>query len=249
MKRDLWTWVGIWIVGVTAAIWSFTSLSALAELVGITATIPLLVVTVHISWGLPLTVDVLAAVATRVWLRGEAPEDAVDYARRAAWVAIGASVAGNAYHGWLSGGRIDTVIISAVPAVVIGTLVHLAVLVGRPVTAQQAEDPPEPLMWGVNENGEAELRRWERPGRNLTSPPLAHLDKPGGLFDRRDALDTSRDAAIIADLRALESARGRRWVRDEVKAMYGIGSSRAERVLMFMGWMPRAEPGDERADA
>lgn len=131
-KRDLWSWTGIWIVGVTAAVWSFSSLSDLAELVGIRQVIELWVVTVHVSWGLPITVDVLAVVATRVWLRGEAPAAAIAYAQRAAWAAVSASVIGNAYHGLLIGGRIDTVIISAVPAVVIGVLVHLAVLVGRP---------------------------------------------------------------------------------------------------------------------
>lgn len=131
--RDRWSWVGIWIVGATAAIWSFSSLSDLAVLVGITDTFTLAGVTAHISWGLPLTVDVLAVVATRIWLRGTAPVAAVRYAMRAAWAAIAASILGNAYHGWLSGdGRLDSVIVSAVPACVIGALVHLAVLVARP---------------------------------------------------------------------------------------------------------------------
>lgn len=133
--RDRWSWLGIWIVGVTAAAWSFTALSELARSVGITAAIETPWVTIRIAWGLPLTIDVLAVIATRVWLRGEAVPEAIRYARRSAWVAIGASVAGNAYHGWLSGdGRVDGVIVSAVPAVAIGALVHLAVLVARPTS-------------------------------------------------------------------------------------------------------------------
>ena len=148
-SSDRWSWAGIGVVGITAALWSFSSLSSLAFLVGITdtVTVPLLDVPVRVCWGLPITVDTLAVVATRVWLLGAAPPDAVQYARRAAWVAIGASIVGNAYHGWLSGdGRLDSVIVSAVPACVIGALVHLAVLASRrspskPQSGQQSVAP------------------------------------------------------------------------------------------------------------
>lgn len=149
MSRDRWSWAGIALVGLTAAVWSFEALSDLAAMVGISAAFTLpFGWTVRIAWGLPLTVDILAVVATRVWLRGTAPADAVRYARTLAWGAIGASVVGNAYHGLLAsvaGGsfRLDTVVVSAVPAVVIGAMVHLAVLVGRDrPTAQPAV--PEP---------------------------------------------------------------------------------------------------------
>jgi len=147
-RRDAWSWAGIWLVGLTAIAWSFAALTDLAELVHISDTLTLSVfgwaVTIRIAWGLPITVDVLAVVATRVWLRGTAPADAVRFAQRAAWAAIAASVFGNAYHGLLTGrGRLDTVIVSAVPAVVIGALVHLAVLVGRPQVGEMGDGPGE----------------------------------------------------------------------------------------------------------
>jgi hypothetical protein len=131
--RDPWAWAGIAIVGLTAMIWSFDALSDLARMVGVTTVVD----TswgwhLHVAWGLPITVDVLAVVATRVWLRGTAPDAAIAYACRAAWSAIAASIAGNGYHGLLVGNfAIDALIVSAVPAVVLGAVVHLAVLVGR----------------------------------------------------------------------------------------------------------------------
>lgn len=151
-QRDVWSWAGIWLVGLTAIAWSFAALTDLAELVHISDVLTLSVfawaVTIRIAWGLPITVDVLAVVATRVWLRGTAPADAVRFAQRAAWAAIGTSVAGNVYHGVLTGqGRLDTAVVSAVPPAIIGTLVHLAVLVGRPQSpgagdaARQAGEP------------------------------------------------------------------------------------------------------------
>jgi len=146
-RRDPWTWVGLAVVGVTALVWSFTALSDLARRCGVTAVIDLFgLADVHVAWGLPITVDVLALVATRVWLRGDAPDEAVTYARRAAWAAIGATIAGNGYHGWIAGSlKFDALIVSAVPAVVIGAIVHLAVLVGRPPTEEPADEQPPAL--------------------------------------------------------------------------------------------------------
>lgn len=141
-KRDLWSWTGIWIVGITAAVWSFTALSDLADYLGIKTVIDLWGWwQIRVAWGLPITVDTLAVVATRVWLRGTAPAAAVAYAQKAAWTGIGASVLGNAYHGLVKGDwRVDALLVSAVPAVVIGVLVHLAVLVSRPAPALEQQD-------------------------------------------------------------------------------------------------------------
>lgn len=144
--RDPWTWAGLAVVGVTALVWSFTALSDLARRCGVTAVIEIGDVRAEVSWGLPITVDVLALVATRVWLRGDAPDEAVRYARRAAWAAIVATVVGNGYHGLLVGSfAFDALIVSAAPAVVIGAIVHLAVLVGRPPKKEPADEQPPVL--------------------------------------------------------------------------------------------------------
>lgn len=63
------------------------------------------------------------------------------------------------------------------------------------------------------------------------------------LPDRRGLVDITRDGAIVEDLRALEIAHGRRYKREHLKDMYGIGSTRAERVLGLLGWFSRAEVG------
>lgn len=261
-QRDGWSWAGIWIVGVTAAVWSFTSLSALAELVGITHTIALpLALVVHVSWGLPLTIDVLAVVATRVWLRGTAPAEAIRYARCAAWMAIGASVAGNAYDGWLVGGRFDTVIISAVPAVVIGALVHLAVLVGRPqssdtptdtaaveerptaVPTDTAETRPEPTG-SATVYINAEFAEEPCPEGVVPVPAdwagWAAFDDTPTEPDRQKMTDTQ----IMLDARDWTIDLGRLPSRDEMLARYRIGTPRCRRLREQLGWVdaPTAEP-------
>jgi hypothetical protein len=183
-QRDLWSLAGIWIVGVTAAVWSFTALSNLAERVGIdTASPPILGVSVHTSWGLPITVDVLAIVATRVWLRGQAPADAIRYAQRLAWAAIVASIGGNAYHGLLMGGRFDALLVSTVPAVVIGAMVHLAVLVGRPQsatsdTASAGEDTTADHQPTTSEPPAAPVETVIEHVNALADPPPASPEPP-----------------------------------------------------------------------
>jgi hypothetical protein len=260
-QRDRVAWGGLAIVGTTAIVWSFTALSDLARRVGVTSTIPIPWTSehIHVAWGLPITVDVLALVATRVWLRGVAPDEAVTYARRAAWGAIVATILGNAYHGALVGAwRVDALIVSAAPAVVIGVIVHLAVLAGRPGGTpppdgrNRAAQPTDGPRTDTLDEEAAELYAASEAER-AAGVRLAG-DAPvtaGGLPNRRAAVDVARDGAVIDDLRALEAAHGRRYARDEVKEMYGIGSPRASRLLTLIGWMPRvdeqAEPGGERA--
>lgn len=146
-ERDRVTGAGLLVIGGAAAVMSFAALSDLAELRGIdgTARVPLIGWTLHLAWLLPITVDVFAALATRVWLRREAHPDAIRFACGATWAAVGATVLGNAYHGYLtSSGALDAVLIASVPAVAIGAAVHLAVLVGRPVRAEEAEEAEQP---------------------------------------------------------------------------------------------------------
>jgi Protein of unknown function (DUF2637) len=247
-QRDRVTWAGLAIVGITAIVWSFTALSDLARRVGVIATIPIpwTAEQVHVAWGLPITVDVLALVATRVWLRGTAPDEAVRYARRAAWGAILATILGNSYHGLLVGDwRVDALIVSAAPAVVIGVIVHLAVLATRP----GGTTPPTGRNRAAHTDVDIDADALDDEAAELFAAAEAERAETGGLPDRRAIVDVPRDGAVIDDLRALEKETGRRYVRDEVKEMYGIGSTRASRLLTLMGWMPRAEPGADEAEA
>ena len=59
---------------------------------------------------------------------------------------------------------------------------------------------------------------------------------------RKGLVDTDRDAAIVADLKAMERKHQRRPGRDTVLAMYGIGVGKANRILgpRGLGWMTEA---------
>ncbi len=235
-ERDWLTWVGLGVVGAAAAVMSFAALSDLARLCGITAVIgpeP----GVPVAWLLPVTVDVLAAVATRVWLQRRVSVEAEHFARGAAWAAIGATVLGNAAHGVLQGaggppGWWAAMLVSAVPAAALGALVHLAVLVGR-----GAGEPGDGETSAVVADPFAALYRhlaaaeWERLAADQGEAGEGRAETPPGA-------DASDDV-LAADLRAERARTGREWVRDEVKARYRIGSVRAGRVLELAGGAQR----------
>lgn len=139
-----WTWAAMLAVLAAAAVLSFAALRDLAELCGVEPAL---------AWLLPVCVDAGAAVSTRVWLDGRAVH-AERYARRMTWSMLALTVAGNALHGGLvSAGMTPTwwtaVAVSAVPPVVVGATVHLAVLVGRPVEQGVVVTAPTPAL-GLN---------------------------------------------------------------------------------------------------
>jgi hypothetical protein len=128
-------------VAVAAAVLSFSALSGLAELAGVTAGLPLPTGgRVRLAWLLPIAVDAYAVTATRVWLRTAGAARTRAYARRNAVGAIGLSVAGNAaYHALIAAGVaslaavragwVVVVAVSAVPPVLLGLVGHLHALV------------------------------------------------------------------------------------------------------------------------
>jgi hypothetical protein len=240
--RDVVTWLGLAVVGAAAAVLSFSALSDLARICGITATLEVNGWTLRAAWLLPVTIDVLAAVATRIWLRNRAAREAVTFARRAAWGAIAATVGGNAYHGYLVRSNVEPpmivwMLVGAVPAVVLGGLVHLAVLVGRPAGdtgGQQSAAPGRLVRWRAAAGAWWEMRKAERKaaesgradagetGRKTGGPPV-----PTGA-DSNDVL-----AADLRRLNAARQAKGEKPLgRDAVIARYKpIGSTRAQTVI------------------
>ncbi|MDN5918561.1 MAG: hypothetical protein L0I76_26260 [Pseudonocardia sp.] len=222
------TWAGLAVVGVAAAVMSFTALAELARLCGITATIPLGAPgsggDVAVAWLLPATVDVLAAVSTRVWLQRRVGAEALAYARRSAWSAIAATVVGNAAHGALvqsgaTGPWWAAVLVGAVPAVALGAMVHLAVLVGRgsdePV-GERVEDP----WWALLDRLGPEP--WDR-------AIVAWSDRSADSEQTVPSRDEA-DEVLAADLRSAWADHHRPPSRQEVIERYGIGATRAARV-------------------
>lgn len=155
-ERDDFTRKGLYVLGGVAAVLSFAALSDLARLCGITDTIDVFgLFTLHLAWLLPISIDLFAALATQVAVRRRSHPDALAFANKAMWAAVGATIAGNAYHGWLASdgdwlSRIDDVIVGAVPPLVYAAAVRLAELVAKPSdpdasTAEKApETPAEP---------------------------------------------------------------------------------------------------------
>jgi len=91
-RRDWITDLGILVVGLAAAVITFTTLSALGAAVGITGN----VLGLPLSWLLPVCIDAAGIVATRVWLRGQGSDEAVRFARLLALACIGLSIVANA---------------------------------------------------------------------------------------------------------------------------------------------------------
>lgn len=116
------------VVAGAAAMLSFAALRDLAELCGFA---PVL------AWLLPVVVDAGAAAGSLVWLGERTAERARRFARRLALGLLGSSVAANALGHGLAAFALRppwwvVVVLSGIAPAVLGAMVHLAVLVGRP---------------------------------------------------------------------------------------------------------------------
>jgi hypothetical protein len=145
------------VVAVAAAVLSFAALRDLALVCGFAP---------WLAWLLPVVVDAGAAAGSLVWLGGWTAETARRFARTLALALLGLSVAANALgHGLAAFGIAPpwwvVVAVSAVAPAVLGAVVHLAVLVGRPDPCPPPSIPDE----------EREAAGWH---------PAVELD---GLFD------------------------------------------------------------------
>lgn len=116
------------VVAAAAAVLSFAALRDLALICGFAP---------WLAWLLPVVVDAGAAAGSLVWLGGWSAESARRFARLLALALLGLSVAANALgHGLAAFDMAPAwwvvVVVSAVAPAVLGAVVHLAVLVGRP---------------------------------------------------------------------------------------------------------------------
>lgn len=116
---------------VTAGVASWAGWVYLAEAVGWGSwPVPGLGFVFHLSWLLPLSVDVYAFIAARAWLGRGLDADTRRWGRNSAWAALGLSMAGNAGgHGveaevW-SPGWIVVVAVAMVPPVMLFLALHL----------------------------------------------------------------------------------------------------------------------------
>jgi hypothetical protein len=188
------TWGAMLLVLAAAAILSFAALADLAELCGVD---PLLAPL------LPIAIDAGAAVSTRVWLDGRAVA-AERYARTMTFALLASTVAGNALHGGLVASGIKpawwvAVGVTAIPPAVVGAVVHLAVLVGRPVEPAKVRATSATAPAG-SPAGNASIDAL------LTSPATDDQSPPGGspAVDHPDdrGMTPVVDRAVLAELAA-----------------------------------------------
>ncbi len=230
-----------------AAVLSFAALRDLALLCGFAP---------ELAWLLPVVVDAGAAAGSLVWLGGGVALGAGRFARALALTLLALSVAANALGHGLAAYALApawwvVVIVSAIAPAVLGAVVHLAVLVGRPLPARHVEAPPAVVPESDTSAAVVAVIPVMTDMGQAEDVEQADRAVPGGegdrLPDRRAAVRVDRDGDVIADLRALGVEHGRRYSRDEVKEMYGMGSDRATRLLNIMGWFPRAADRSEGA--
>ncbi len=238
--RDRGTYGGMLAVAVAAAVLSFSALSGLAELAGVTAGLPLPAGgRFRLAWLLPIAVDAYAVTATRVWLRTAGTARTRAYARRNAVGAIGLSVAGNAaYHALTAAGVASladvragwavVVAVSAVPPVLLGLVGHLHALVSddhgsaiapAPVAGQcrarRSRRRPVPRATGATRTG---TRRATRTGH-------AAGTRTGGRTPART------DAELTAALAELPREPDGTVPIRRATAALGCGPDRARRLL------------------
>ncbi|OHV61417.1 hypothetical protein BCD48_39690 [Pseudofrankia sp. BMG5.36] len=202
------------IVALSAALSSFAGLYSLAVAAGWQRWLAPL---------LPLTVDVYAAIATRVWLAGGAASaSARHFARWNALLAVGLSLTGNgvwhlAEAGLLGIGWPVVLATGSVPPLMLGLLSHLAVLHGQ--------DGPDVGTAAVLEVG---------------SGPEAGSDEDAAGAEAETAEDGLLAAARAADAEYRASHDGRPITRDALRRALGISTERAGEVLRAVRHEQRA---------
>lgn len=185
------------VVAAAAAVLSFAALRDLALVCGFAP---------WLAWLLPVVVDAGAAAGSLVWLGGWSAPSARRFARALALALLGLSVAANALGHGLAAFALApawwvVVVVSAIAPAVLGAVVHLAVLVGRPAETAlppdvDGQDPPDRAVELIAEGAgrrrlsrELDISEYEarqllarsRPADSTVSPERTHaLNGSGG---------------------------------------------------------------------
>jgi len=143
------------VVASAAAVLSFAALRDLAQLCGFAR---------NLAWLLPVVVDAGAAAGSLVWLGARAALSAQRFARALALVLLSLSVVANALGHGLEAYRLAppwwvVVAVSAIAPAVLGAVVHLAVLVGRPLPQAEVAERSDSEDLGGEECDEREHER------------------------------------------------------------------------------------------
>lgn len=218
-------WFLMAIVAGAAAVLSFSALRDLAIVCGFSS---------NLAWLLPVTIDAGAAAGTLVWRSGWAPENGRMFARRLTWLLLGLSVAGNAVEHFLHAYVLTAswwlvVMVSAIAPTVFGSVVHLAVLMGRTTADHQADQEPR-LAARIAQRSDPVIT--ERVTSTRGSDDWLML--PGEVPDQvRTTIPdrTADDDVLLADLAEWAARQGTTPTRNAVIKRYGIGATRANRLL------------------
>ncbi|MDQ4118427.1 MAG: DUF2637 domain-containing protein [Actinomycetota bacterium] len=174
-------------VASAAAVLSFAALRDLARVCGFTPAL---------AWLLPVVVDAGAAAGSLVWLGGTAPGSARRFARALALTLLTLSVAANALGHGLAAFALApawwvVVIVSAIAPAVLGAVVHLAVLVGRP-----NPEPDQPAPAAREEKSELPTGPRNERARELIAAGAGRRRLSRELditeYEARQLLDSSR---------------------------------------------------------
>jgi hypothetical protein len=188
MRGNRITYSGLVVVGVAAALLSFTALAGLAALAGITGHAGAL----RLAWLVPVSIDAYAVTSTRVWLYAGVSPETRAWARANALTAVVASATGNVtYHTLTASGHIwVVVIVTASPPLMLGAAVHTAVLVSGDRRPGPAPDPRPARISAPSVRDTAESVPAVGPGTDRddrdqagpkpASPPTADARPEGG---------------------------------------------------------------------
>ncbi len=211
------------VVAAAAAVLSFAALRDLARLCGFSAAL---------AWLLPVVVDAGAAAGSLVWLGGRAAVAAQRFARVLALGLLTLSVGANALGHGLAAYRLAppwwvVVAVSAIAPAVLGAVVHLAVLVGRPLPSPDPFELGEPVDLAGEEFDEREMD--ERELFDVHGVSRFWADAPAV-----DSNGAGRAALLIA------AGVGRRRLAREL----GLSEYEARQLLQ----QSRQQPGDTETD-
>lgn len=243
MKHRAVLFILLTIVAAAAAVLSFAALRDLALICGFSP---------QLAWLLPVTVDAGAAAGSMVWLGRVVVREAMVFARALALTLLFLSVLANAVgHGLAAFGMRPAwwvvVIVSAIAPSVLGAVVHLAVLVGRPEATQPTDetpnpdrsgksDDPKPFVWLTDEMAQLEHDDFRGAADRFALDPT--------VSDQSVAGPPTTDGQIIDAMKQWEKDLGRRPSRDEMLAHYKIGATRCRRLRNMVGWIEPAEEAD-----